>query len=181
MTILFTILMIIISLAVVGVLVMVWLIFRILRRIFEHLANISKKNDENFQKVATTTDDSLGKIFQLLKEQTDDTQNAAKHVPNAGLGAKQPQELHRKVKEVRMSDSSLGKLIEAYQALESGQKFVPISKVIDEMVERDFAENRKDAIELINSLLHRYPRVVRVEDVRGSKGKHLAIYKEMLQ
>lgn len=181
MTIMLSSLIIIISLATVGLLVIVWFVYRILRKIYNLLMDFSKTNNNNLRGIATSTDDNLERVFQFLQNQAEVSEYTPKHTPNKVERSKYYPETHRKQKATEIADPLLSKLVEAYKVIASGKKFVPISKVVETLLEKGFVQNEKEAIKLINNLLHRYPKVIRIEDVRGRKEKHIAIYWEMIQ
>lgn len=177
MTTLFTALSIIVTVLILGIFYITWKILRLLTK------TNSKESYEQIKKASNRTNENLERIHIFLQEQSENTQGNS-ITPISKPSIQTPPSLRSKspsMENVKISDVALEKLIKAYETVSSGRMFVPVSQVIQALVQNKFVKTKESAEQLISELFFRYPRVVRIEDVRGSNEKHIAIYKEMIQ
>lgn len=63
----------------------------------------------------------------------------------------------------------------------SSSKFVPLETFLNNLQEAGLAVDSKSAYSLLESIAKKYPGAIRVENVRGKKGQHIAIVRDYLQ
>jgi len=177
---LFLVLFVIVIFILMGILTIVWLLFKLFKR-----TRWSKYPSRLHEDMNNATD-TLEKIYDFLNETVEKTQHDEEMVARFHrLTPKSTNSRNLPLGQIRdesitTDDPLLTKLIDAYESVAIEEKFVPISMVVQSLLQHKLVETSNEANMLIKTLILRYPRVIRVEDVRGGQEQHIAIYKEMM-
>ncbi len=165
---LLTILVTVITLMVLGLLITVWAILRLLKR---------AKTERYYQQIhrdVGEVNEGLERIYEHLRSSTYTTEDLLpKKSPPP---PKNLSSFEKQSPKIVISDSRLKALVSAYEDVASTARFIPISTIISSLVERNVVKSYEEGEKLITELALQYPKIVHIEEVRGSQERHVAIY-----